>query len=485
MSTRARARVVTVVTATLLIPILLATLPVYAFELIYHRNITLVGLGFLRAAVVRDIIEQHAWMDDLWSGRGAHDAKHFDDCEFNGAAAFIREQYRVARQGLAASRLWTTSTMFGRILHPVQDFYSHSNWVELGFPLTGDPATAARSDLVDLSGAQSSLARHWFAPAGGDVVRGDILLGGDDWVGIPVGWSIDRNGAGRFVPTLVDPQGRTRGRLLVTGKGKGDDDCKVPFKDVPLLVNAYTGIKHTNLNKDCPDCGAPDVPADERRTKHEKARALAILQTAYEWCRLVREAALVGQDGLLLALWVRAGGDPHPPGTPCGPASPGPTPVVVIIDSIQILNAGDGRDEPGEIQFAAVLYDDPLNFHRSVHVTNRRGRMDLRAGDFVPANQLPDPLSLCVPQGRGAVFALHAWDNDDPMDDQYGLDFDNVDDDDEVLVGFQRAFGAELPSGVQVARSADLEVRFRVSRSTGGWPPIDRAFCLPEQESIQ
>jgi hypothetical protein len=201
------------------------------------------------------------------------------------------------------------------------------------------------------------------------------------------------------------------------------------------------------------------------------SRALATLQTGYEWCRLVREAALVGQDGLLLALWVRPGGNPHPPGTPCREAGPGPTRVVVVIESIQILDAKDGDGEPGEIQLAAVLYDDPTRFHRSVHVTNRHGRMELRAGEFVPASQLPPPLSLCVGPGRGATFALHAWDNDDPLDDEYGLDFDNVDDDDEVLIGFQREFGSELPAGVQVARSADLEVRYRVSRTAGGMTP--------------
>jgi len=457
-----------------------------AFEGDYHREITREGLGptpddsFLRTAVRRSINHQHAWMDEGWpSFRGTHDEKHFDDCEFNGAAEFIREAYRVARNGLTAGRPWATTAMFGNVLHVVQDFYSHSNWVELGFPLTkDDPATAAvevaQSDLVDLSGAQSSLGQAWFAPAGGGVVRGDILLGGDDWEDLPAGSSIQRNGGGLFVPTLVDAQGRTLGRLLETGQGTADDECDVSTPSGPN----YTGIKHDNLNKDCPTCGAEDVPLEERRSKHAKARALATLQTGYEWCRLVREAASVGQDGLLLALWVRAGGNPHPPNTPCRSAGPGPTRIVVTIESIRILNAHDDGDDPGEIQLAAVLYDDPLNFHRSVHVGNRSGRMTLKAGDLVPAEQLPRPLSLCVSEGQGATFALHAWDNDDALDDEYGLDFDNYDDDDEVLVGFQRRFGSQLPTGVQVARSADLEVRFRVGRTAGGRTAA--IFCPPK-----
>lgn len=482
MATSARTKAVTIITAILAITALSATPPALEFEGGYHPAITTEGLAsFLRTAVRRSINEQHAWMDDKFPfARAAHDEKHFDDCEFDGAAKFIREQYRVARTVLTVPALrWTTSTMFGRILHTVQDFYSHSNWVELGFPLTTDnPATAAvevaQSDLVDLSGAQSSLARRWFAPSGGAAVRGDILLGGDDWTGLPAGSSIERNGGGRFIPTLRDAQGRTLGRLLVTGRGKAENECDVTTPKGPN----YSGIKHEDLNKDCPNCGAGDVNVDERKRKHAKARALATLQTGYEWCRLVREAGLVDQDGLLLALWVRAGGTPHPPGTPCSQAGAGPTRVVVTIESIRILDAGDGEGKAGEIQLAAALYDNPLDFRRSVHVTNRDGRMGLRAGDLVPSNQLPGPLRLCVPAGRGATFTLHAWDNDDPLGDHYAFEFDNEGNHDDVLVGFQRRFGGQLPAGIQRVRSADLEVRFRVSR-TAGAPHAD-IFCPQE-----
>lgn len=453
-----------------------------------HLEITREGLSsgphfedsFLNTAVRRNINHQHAWMDG--GIRGGDDEKHFDDCEFNGAAKWIRGNYSRTRQVLTAGSPWAASTSFGRVMHTVQDFYSHSNWVELGFPASHDGHAAGvtnihgipvtQADLVDLSGAQRSLAQPWYAPAGGQIVRGDILLGSDDWAGIAKDWRIDRNGGGRFVPTLISPDGRQAGRLLETGRGSGDDECKIPY--LGQHVTAYTGIKHEKLNKDCPTCGASEVPRAERRRKFLNAQALATLQTGYEWCRLVREAAQVNQDGLLLATWVRPGGNPHPPGTPCQAQGPGPVPVVVTIESVRILDTGDPSDEPtGEIQLAAALYDDPLNFHRSVHVTNRRGRMLLRRNDYVPANQLPAPLTLCVPRGRGATFTLHAWDNDDPPSDEYALEYDRFGDEaDELLVGFQRKFGDQLPSGVQVSRSADLEVRYRVSRAAAGQPAI-------------
>jgi hypothetical protein len=475
MNLKSLAKPVTLSTIILTLLILTISPPTQAFDPEIHREITREGLGispndsFLRTAVRRNINHQHNWMDDKWSipSRATEDEKHFDDCEFDGAAKFIRESYKEAQAGLASGKIWDAATMFGRLLHTVQDFYSHSNWVEL---LSADnpaitPGKFFRSDfLVDLSGAQSSLAQHWFAPAGGEVVRGNILLGSDDWEGLPDGWAIDRNGGGLFIPTVLDAEGRTRGRLLETAQGTGDDECDV---STPRGDN-YTGIKHENLNKDNHTAGPEDMPYVERRNKYIKARALATLQTGYEWCRLVREAGLINQDGLLLALWVRPGGNPHPPGTPCQLAAPGTMPIVVTIQSIRVLNVHEDDDDPGEIQLAAVLYDNPFSFHRSVHVTNRHGRMQIKTGDLVLANQLPPPLTLCVSQDQGATFTVHAWDNDDSLDNEYGLDFDNYDDVDDVLVGFQVRFDGELPTGVQIVRSDDLEVHYRVSRTIEG-----------------
>jgi hypothetical protein len=143
MDTGARARAVTIVAATLMVTLLAAARSMHAFGGDYHREITRQGLrsgpndySFLRTAVRRSINHQHRWMDDGFpSGRGGDDEKHFDDCEFNGAADFIKGSYRVAQNGLTDVKPWVTTAMFGNILHVVQDFYSHSNWVELGFPL--------------------------------------------------------------------------------------------------------------------------------------------------------------------------------------------------------------------------------------------------------------------------------------------------------------------------------------------------------------
>jgi hypothetical protein len=86
---------------------------------------------------------------------------------------------------------------------------------------------------------------------------------------------------------------------------------------------------------------------------------------------------------------------------------------------------------------------------------------------------LPRPLTLCVPRGQGATFAVHGWENDQDSGDpaSYQDDFDDRGNDDDVLVGFQREFGADLPEGVQTATSDDLIVRYRVDHQAPFQPP--------------
>jgi hypothetical protein len=77
-------------------------------------------------------------------------------------------------------------------------------------------------------------------------------------------------------------------------------------------------------------------------------------------------------------------------------------------------------------------------------------------------------MTVCVSPGGESTFTLHAWDNDDSSNDPFRMAFDNYGDPDELLVGFRREFGSQLPSVVQVAGSADLTVRFQVTRLPAG-----------------
>jgi hypothetical protein len=59
------------------------------------------------------------------------------------------------KKELVDGDVWDATDEFGSALHPAMDIYAHSNWVEMGFPLTPDtPSTAsvdvARSNLLDI-----------------------------------------------------------------------------------------------------------------------------------------------------------------------------------------------------------------------------------------------------------------------------------------------------------------------------------------------
>ena len=135
---------------------------------------------------------------------------------------------------------------------------------------------------------------------------------------------------------------------------------------------------------------------------------------------------------------------------------------------MRILASGDGRKR-GEIQLATALYDSPYLFRRSVHRTTGGRPLSLKPGSFVPRERLPDPLTLCVGPDGGATFALHGWDNDQDRGDHRRdeTDFDDHNDDDDLLVGAQSEVvppGSASPTGhVGTARSRNMTIRYRVT----------------------
>ena len=154
-------------------------------------------------------------------------------------------------------------------------------------------------------------------------------------------------------------------------------------------------------------------------TRFPKAHALAKLQTAYEWCRLVNRAGQGnnGADGVLLALWVKEGASPHPQNTPCArTVVRGPVGVRVTVDRVRILQDQDiDEDEPGEINLSLAVYDPPSRFHQSVKSKVGPIFADDNGGaaSTLVGAKVPGSLRLCPgPTGRFRV-ALHGWDDDE------------------------------------------------------------------------
>ena len=171
-----------------------------------HQEITERALkGFIRSGVFDDIVDEHEHWADAGDNKNVR-WLHADGCTFGETVDQINAFYvdavvNLVHDGAVFDPLSATDD-WGRVLHPAQDFYAHSNWVELGFPAQDDPSTEAveisAGDLVDFSTRLAGITGlgDWGTPprpAGGlGTVRGDILVA--DMVDTPLG-QVDGVGA--------------------------------------------------------------------------------------------------------------------------------------------------------------------------------------------------------------------------------------------------------------------------------------------------
>lgn len=93
----------------------------------YHQHIMQQALGArVSAPALAAMLHANLGQDSL-SGllRGEF---HFDDSAFDAALVYVEECRRAAAHAADAPTAWAA---FGRLSHGVQDFYAHSNYVQL------------------------------------------------------------------------------------------------------------------------------------------------------------------------------------------------------------------------------------------------------------------------------------------------------------------------------------------------------------------
>ncbi|XP_030643649.1 von Willebrand factor A domain-containing protein 7-like [Chanos chanos] len=83
--------------------------------------------GFQRA--INEIKDSNARVD-LWKVLSAE--YHFDNEMFLEGQGLIRKGLEIVKANIRQMRLEAARRKLGEILHTLQDFYSHSNWIELG-----------------------------------------------------------------------------------------------------------------------------------------------------------------------------------------------------------------------------------------------------------------------------------------------------------------------------------------------------------------
>ena len=117
-----------------------------------HAQIVCEALGAIFSPAALDaLIAANLGLDDL-RGQIGHDEYHFDNNAFEAGHAFLADQRQLTFEALHCGDVPAARTAFGRLTHTAQDFYAHSNYVDLWLARRPDSAPAeidpADPDLI-------------------------------------------------------------------------------------------------------------------------------------------------------------------------------------------------------------------------------------------------------------------------------------------------------------------------------------------------
>ena len=113
----------------------------------YHREITYQALQELFSdAAMKKIITANLYQDRLAAQIG-HDEYHFDNNAFEKSYAYIEEQRALTIAALRSNDVAAAWAAFGRLTHTAQDFYAHSNYVDLWLARSSNGAVPLPSEI--------------------------------------------------------------------------------------------------------------------------------------------------------------------------------------------------------------------------------------------------------------------------------------------------------------------------------------------------
>ncbi len=247
-----------------------------------HEEITAVGLSFLRPEILTALQAANVATDVELV---LVNANHFDDCNFTGGSAVVSGSQAEAVQHLDPSTTSPETELlairsFARSLHALQDFYAHTNWIELGGEMLVDESLAPFAVLEPYARVASS---------------GFVVVQGRK----PKKASVTRNDDAPYPQsasvTVKLPQAERSPGLISGG---------VDYEPGNFCPDSVA-MTHEELNKD----KSTNVGRSEQ---YEAAKSLAILQTRHEWCRLtaLTHGAWGDAGDARLAAWVASDASP-------------------------------------------------------------------------------------------------------------------------------------------------------------------------------
>ena len=98
----------------------------------YHETITHKALSErFSPRALRSILAANLKQDNLLTGQIGHDEYHYDNNAIAKSDRYIEEQRGLTCTALQNNDLSAAWAAFGRLIHSAQDFYSHTNYVNL------------------------------------------------------------------------------------------------------------------------------------------------------------------------------------------------------------------------------------------------------------------------------------------------------------------------------------------------------------------
>jgi hypothetical protein len=426
-----------------------------------HDTITDEALDFVSPSLRSRIKDKNTDQDG--EGTEADPELHFTNCLFTKSTDYIRNQYDQLISAVRPSPIpiptdTALATMrWGQLLHPVQDFYSHSPWVDPIPVGLGFGTTYPRRLLDSGLGNWRRLGPYEkLFPA--DPLHSDIVTVQGNLFGI-IDLPRDQSGNPKSAVPNVWPFYSDRQRGLMTASSSpftnGDGQCPppgqapgaTPWFEPTCIDNQSVCIRHGGSRCSDPifqNCLHHDV---DSRPHWKAAFDSAVAQTEHEWCRLLHMTSNRGSfdaASVLMALWVarddRPGATPHPAGTPCAPERKRGVAVRLTV-AVEALQQPDWPN----LSFVAYTGD----FRQSVRVL-------IRSDNGV------ENLNICMNDGDSLLTTLWGWSDKHPA--LFGGQFGVFDLEETVLKGTTREFPGPILMGMeQVTTTPDLRLKVTLS----------------------
>jgi hypothetical protein len=119
----------------------------------YHKEIIQLALGERCSPHALDQICRVNIRQDRLLGLIGHDEYHFDNNAFEKSYAYIEEQRALTVSSLLAKDALSAWQAFGRLTHTAQDFYAHSNYIDLWLACQPDGTLPMPSEVDPLDPA--------------------------------------------------------------------------------------------------------------------------------------------------------------------------------------------------------------------------------------------------------------------------------------------------------------------------------------------